>query len=281
MNLDELYDLEISKPHKIDRTTLLRVRPWVIKAAAEEETRPSIQLWEDEPGREHRRTQRLQTVRLLLRYKEADPLYEEIAYRLLMCRRDHRCCSGACPECGRLLQRWFVRKSKRFISDYIDKGDRDLVAITVIPVEALIPPGQLQSFSIENLQRRLKAALDKIGLDSAIGAVDISLNEDRDEKHPPHWCVHIYIVTSTDQEDHVKRKLRKIYKRHEQIPVPVKITSFQNCAWRRSYAFKIEFLRRVSYDATKIRNGITRTCRDTCEDELRVNERLELIKYLD
>ena len=33
---------------------------------------------------------------------------EDLAEILLPCRPDHRCGSGACPQCARAMQRWFV-----------------------------------------------------------------------------------------------------------------------------------------------------------------------------
>ena len=39
--------------------------------------------------------------------------------------------SGACPQCGRLLQRWFARASKRFIADHLETQKGELVAISL------------------------------------------------------------------------------------------------------------------------------------------------------
>ena len=145
----------------------------------------------------------------------------------------------------------------------------------------LFSPDELSSFSTVNVQRRLKTALDKVGLGDAIGGVDISFDEDRDGKYEPFWCVHIYIITSIANKKRVQHVLKEIYIADDRIPRPVKISDFNNCAYRRSYAFKIVFPRRVGYDAVKEGNGVTRKCRETSRDKLRVQERLELFIYLD
>jgi hypothetical protein len=281
MNLDTLYEFEISSRRRIDPSKYQDVKPWVPKAIAGEDQKPKTQLWEGEPTEDGQKVARLWRIKFLRKYEKDNPLIKAIADRLAACRKENRCCSGACPECGWLLQRWFVRKSKVFISDVIDKDDQQLVAITIIPSQPIIAPGQLNKFYLDDLQRRLKFALDKAGLGAAIGGIDFSFNEDREEKYPPFWCIHSYIVTSVANKESVKRLLKEVYKRDARIPRPVKISKFENSRWRRSYVFKITFPRRVGYDALKIQNGLDRKCRNTSRDKLRAKERLELFSYLD
>jgi hypothetical protein len=145
------------------------VRPWVIKAIAEEDQKPNTQLWEGEPSAKYRISERLRLIRFLRTHEKHNPSAKNIATRLELCERNNRCCSGACPECGRLLQRWLVRKSKSLIRDAVDKDDHELVAITIIPATPIIGPGKLHTLDIQNLQRRLKYALDKAGIKIAIG----------------------------------------------------------------------------------------------------------------
>ena len=278
---EPLFARELSPRRRIDPTKYPDIKAWVIKAIAEEDRKPNILLWRDEPTKEDQNAERLRRIRFLRKYEADNPIIKAIASRLVLCARKTRCCSGACPECGRLLQRWFVRRSKSFIRNVVDKDDQLLVAITIIPSQPTIQPWQLNSFSIENLQRRLKSALDKVGLGDAIGGIDISFNEDRDGKYEPFWCVHIYLITSVRNETQIKRLLKEIYKQDDGIPRPVKITDFDNSAYRRSYAFKIVFPRRIGYDDLKVNNGVTRKYRDTSRDKLRAQERLELFIYLD
>ena len=85
-----------------------------------------------------------------------------------------------------------------------------------------------------------------------------SYNEDRGGKYDPFWCVHIYLITSVGNKDRARRELKKIYKRDNRIPRPVKVVDFNNSAWRRSYAYKTRFIRRIGYAATMIKNGVCR-----------------------
>jgi len=83
-------------------------KPWVIRAIAEEEKKLSDKLWECEPTAEFQYDERLRRIRFLRKLQKADPAIKAIADRLESCERNDRCCYGACPECSRLLQRWFV-----------------------------------------------------------------------------------------------------------------------------------------------------------------------------
>jgi hypothetical protein len=200
---------------------------------------------------------------------------------LQSCELNHRCLSGACPECGRLFQRWFVRRSRRFIARHIDKKEYELVAISIVPRDATIPPSQLSSCNIMNLPRRLKYALKKVKIFFALGGIDFSFNEDHEGKYQPFWSPHFYLVTSTKNKIILGKKLRGIYLKSEEVPRPAKISSLKNIARRRSYALKMNFRRRIGYVDIKNQNNKLRKCRNASRDKLRAAERLELYTYLD
>jgi hypothetical protein len=175
-------------------------KPWVITAIAEEEKKPDTQLWRKEPSAEYQLDERLRRIKFFRKHSKYDPPLNAIVDRLESCERRDRCRSGACPECGRLIQRWFVRESKRLIHDALDKDDRELLAITIIPNWPIIGRGNLHTLDIGNLVRRLKYALDKAAINVAIGAIDFSFNEDRDGNYEPFWSLHFYLITSVANE---------------------------------------------------------------------------------
>jgi hypothetical protein len=142
----------------------------------------------------------------------------------------------------------------------------------------------LQSFSVADLQRRLKFALDKVGVGNAIGGIDFSFNEDRNGHYQLFWCPHAYLIFATDRRCKIRKALRKLrqFKKSVPVPKPIKISKFNNNPRRRSYALKMTFKRRIGYDEVKIlKDGKTRKCRNTSTDRLRAVERVELFLYLD
>jgi hypothetical protein len=246
---------------------------WVKAAIAEESRRPSGELWKGATSADDAYNERLRRIKCLRRHGSKANC---VADRLEGCDVSCRCLSGACPECGRLLQRWFVRQSKKFISDGIRDRDQPLAALSIIPADATVSPGKLAAFSSVNFQRRLKYALDEAGIGPAVGGVDFSFNEDRDARYPPFWCPHAYLITSSILDTQIKT-LRKCFASTAEIPKPLMVTPLQNNASRRSYALKMTFDRRVGYEeANVVKDGGTRKCRNTTDDRLRASDRAEL-----
>ena len=133
---------------------------WVAAAIAEESRRPPDQLWKGATSVDDAYSERLQRIRFLRKYGSKA---NSVAERLEGCDSPCRCLSGACPECGRLLQRWFVRESKTFISDYIRDRDEPLVALSIVPANATVSPGQAAVLFRQQLSTTAKVRLGPSG----------------------------------------------------------------------------------------------------------------------
>ena len=257
------------------------IRPWVKTAVSQEETKPQNPMWKGEPSEEKIAQEQQKRIRFLFKHGRNDPEVEAVAKRLESCRSRRRCLSGACLLCGRLLQRWFVRASKPFITKHLETKEDDLIAISIVPPDSMGAPGHLKSVSITNLQRRVKYALGKAGVEVAIGGIDLSFNEDRKGKYQPFWSLHLYLITMTTNKDRLRKELAKLFPKTVMTPRPIKVSPVQNRAHRRSYALKTWFGRRIGYNQRKGWGAKARKCRNTSSDKLRAKERLELFLYLD
>jgi hypothetical protein len=255
------------------------IKAWVVKAIAEESNNPPDRMWEGEPSAETISEEQLKRIRFLRKHGKSDSELNSIADCLDQCEIRNRCCSGACPQCGRLFQRFYVRQSRKPIRDIIAREGKELIALCIIPSSSIIRSGQLKNFSIANFQRRIKAALDKAGVKCAIGGIDFSFNEDRDQQWQPFICPHIYLIASIDDREKLRRILKTIFRKTVEVHRPIKLPLFQNNAYRRSYSLKMIFKLRISY--YKIRkDNPTKKSRNTSNDDLRVDQRIELYKYL-
>jgi hypothetical protein len=176
-----------------------------------------------------------------------------------------------------------VRASKEFISQHIDRPGKELVALNIVPSKPVVRRGKLNQFSMVDMQRRMKFALNKTDVVKAIGAVDFSFNEDKNERYRPYWCPHIYLITATEDRTKLSGKLHELNRPTVRVPHPNRvIPGFENTAYRRSYAFKTKFDRRIGFLAEKVRSdGTVRMCRNTYYNRLRANERRELFICLD
>ena len=161
--------------------------------------------------------EQLKRIRFLQKHGKKDPALIVIADCLDQCEKRNRCYSGACLECGRLFQRFYVRRSKQVIRDIIAPEGKELIGICIIPSSPLVRPGQLQHFSIGNFQRRIKAALDTAGVKTGIGGIDFSFNEDREAKWQPFICPHIYLIVSTNDREKLRRTLKNIFLKTDEV----------------------------------------------------------------
>src|SRR6266478_1230186 len=257
------------------------VKPWAIAAINDESRYPPDRLSKKEPTAEFAYKERVKRIKFLRKHGKTDPKAAVLAHRLESCESDQRCLSGACPECGRLFQRWFVRRSKKFIAKQISRPKHELVAVSVVPFDFLVRPGYLSALNMRNFIRREKVKLKNAGVDVALGAIDFSFNEDHEQKYLPFWCPHFYLITSTKHRKTLRKKLRKLFSKTKEIPHPVWIPRFHNNAYRRSYALKMKFIRRIGYWEIRKRKGKVGKYRNAGPDKLRAAERLELFMYLD
>jgi hypothetical protein len=253
-------------------------KAWVVKAIAEESNNPPDRMWEGEPSAETISEEQLKRIRFLRKHGKSDSELNSIADCLEQCEKGNPCCSGACPQCSRLFQRFYVRQSRKPIQDIIAREGKELIALCIIPSSSIIRPGQLKNFSIANFQRRVKAALDTANVNSGIGGIDFSFNEDRDQQWQPFICPHIYLIASTDDREKLHQALKKIFRKTDEVKRQIKLPHFQNNAYRRSYSLKMIFKRRISY--YKLRKEKQTKSRNTSNDKLCVDQRIELFKYL-
>ena len=254
------------------------IKKWAAVAINQENRKPNNQKWRNEPTSDFQFAERLKRIRFCHKHGKTHPELTFIADCLEPCEPNNRCYSGACTECQGLVQRFYVRQSKNVIRDIIAAEGQQLIALSIILPSGLVRPGQLNKFNIAKYQRRIKTILDAVGINSAIGGIDISFNEDRENKWPPYICLHTYLIAATDDKEKLKWDLAKSLPKSIEVPRPVKVSLFENNAYRRSYSFKFDIRRRIGH--MKIRKGKSRKSRNTSYDDLLVDQRIELYKYL-
>ena len=263
--------------NKID---LRELKNWIAAAIKAEQRKSAHQLWRGEPSMDQAKEERLKRIIFLRRHTEFNAEGPFLADQLQECCRKHRCLSGACPECGRLLQRAWVRECRSLISSLECPG-AELVALSLILPNSAVTQGALNSFDLKNMQKRLKFRLGDAEIDAAIGAIDFSFDEDEHGKYPGFWCPHAYVIAATENRHRLAARFNGFGPSPE-IPHPTKVTPFKNTARRRSYAMKMHFARRIGYDDQRVQiNGKIRYFRNTRLDRLRARERLELVLFLD
>lgn len=190
-----------------------------------------------------------------------------LANRLDACDSRERCLSGACSECNRALQLFFIEHG--MLATRKTSGSMWVVSIVLRSKPEL---GFIHKLNLESLKYQLKRSLARNGITLAIGGVDVSLNEHQGDK-VPRWAFQFWLLLhGVDTE--WRSAIRALYPRTFRAPRPVRIEPWDGRAEAIAYMLKPNFVRRISILG---KNGRA----NTRHDRLRRTEKAELAAYLD
>jgi hypothetical protein len=115
--------------------------------------------WKGAPSSDQATRSRLAYIKRLHRFIEQFSATEDLAARLSACEPDHRCLSGACPECSRAFQRWFVRSTKHLTQDHDSLGE--LVTASIVFPNGRAPVQSISSLDTLNSKRTVTRAIER------------------------------------------------------------------------------------------------------------------------
>ena len=186
---------------------------------------------------------------------------------------DSPCFSGACPACGRAVQRWLEHHIRELLKKHFPEVPVSAISMILGENETL------NSDLLAAYKSKAKRKLSEAGVKHAFGGWDISFNQNGWDD-PGRWSLHLWALVPklTDEK---KRLLRSTLRASDSIPRPLKALAFDGRAEAIAYAFKTDFARRVSLIGEKGSADSARTCRNTTDQKLRTKERLELYRFLD
>jgi hypothetical protein len=99
------------------------VPPFIARILSQERFfRDSPPTWSGAPTAREAKEARERFVKRLRRFSIQCPDAQQLAEALSNCERPCRCKSGACPECGRAFQRWFVAQVENFVGTSKRRG---------------------------------------------------------------------------------------------------------------------------------------------------------------
>ncbi len=114
---------------------------------------------------------RVRLIKRLKRFGASDIAAQGLVCRLATCAPGQRCCSGACAECGRAFQRWFVNSVARFLAAEKANEPSESSILSIIHDSGRVEPGQLvTSDAHERLWHRVTAALAHVDVKAASAA---------------------------------------------------------------------------------------------------------------
>ena len=222
--------------------------------------------------------ERRQLVKAFRRHGKSNVAALRLAERIAACRAGRRCLSGACPECMRATQRFFVRAG----ADMLARSGVSTVAVSVVFSGAGIAEDDLarELDLFGRLSRRLREALRKAGVRQAVGGFDISANEHAEQRFAPHYRPHAWIIAPASQMARGEKAFREYFPASRTVRRPVRVQEFDGDLRGLAYAVKTDFVRRISLPRKPLADaGVTR--RNTRDRPLLGRQRVELALALD
>jgi hypothetical protein len=213
--------------------------------------------WHRAPSSKPAVHKRLASIKRLRRFADTMRSATATANRLETCAPHHRCMSGACPECTRALQRWFVHSTEQLIKEPEPQGE--LVAASIVFPSGWIPWNKVNTFSAENLKRAVTRSVEgSSDVEWMVGGIDISLNDDRQKGLGMGWQVQLYAIALVKDRKAFGLLLRKQFHQTARISRPIQIKICDGSLEAISYAFKTDFVPRIAYRGQTTTKGKSR-----------------------
>ena len=199
------------------------------------------------------RKERRKLVKVLRRHGKGNNCALRLANILESCSKEHRCLSGACPECARAFQRLFVSATSSVVIP-----NKHWHVVSLVWREHRFSNGTLDPDRMfERLRRHLQLALKAAKIRQAIGGFDISMNEHENGKFVPHWRPHAWILVVTKNPRRLRKHLKEKFLASKRVRRPLRIVRYDGSPTALAYALKTDFSRRVSLPQKRTSDSIT------------------------
>lgn len=217
-------------------------------------------------------------VRRLRRFAHQFPEAKKLANVLARCKRRRRCMSGACPECGRAFQRWFVSR----VVVLTDNADtEELNSVSVVFSHHRAAENQLTALNTTGMKRSISETIKNAdGLQWMAGGIDLSLNDDWQKKQGIAWQPQFYGLARVTNVAVLSNLLRDTYSPTKTAPRPVQIQKCDGSTKVISYAFKTDFVRRIAYRTEVGPPERRRKCWHTRKVSLRAGEHVQAMLWM-
>jgi hypothetical protein len=186
--------------------------------------------------------------------------------------------SGACPECGRAFQRWFVAQVTDLASNESSLG---LIAVSIAFTKHRTAEDKLDTLNTTRMKRSLSESLKNTdGLSWMVGGIDISLNDDTQKNGDIAWQPQFYGFADVTSREALSKVLRDTYGPTKKAPRPVQIKECDGSTKAISYAFKTDFVRRIAYRTEVGPPEKRRKCWNTRKVSLRPAEHVRAMLWM-
>ena len=217
-------------------------------------------------------------IKRLKRFSTQIPEAPKLAKILARCKSRHRCMSGACPECGRAFQRWFVAQVMNPASN---KKPLDLIAVSIAFPHHRSVGDTLDTLDTTKMKRDLTETIkDSDQVHWMAGGIDLSLNDDTQRNVPICWQAQLYGFAEVSNREQFSKFLRDTFNKTRKVKRPVQTEQCDGSSRAISYGFKTDFVRRIGYRGQAGPPDHRRTCWKTRKVSLRPMEHVRAMLWL-
>ena len=234
--------------------------------------------WPGAPTADDAKKARKRCIKRLKRFSPQFPEAAKLAKILARCKRRRRCMSGACPECGRAFQRFFVSEVGNLSAR---KSEQRLASVSIAFPKHRTAEDQLRLLSTTKLERSLSETIkDADDLAWMVGGIDLSLNDDTQKNHGVVWQPQFYGFADVTSREALSKVLRDRFIATKRAPRPVHTKECDGSTRALSYAFKTDFVRRIAYRKNVGSPENRRKCWHTRKVSLRPIEHVRAMLWL-
>ena len=175
--------------------------------------------WPGAPTANDAKKARKRHIKRLKRFSPQFPEAAKLAKLLARCKRRRRCMNGACPECGRAFQRFFVSEVKDLASN---KSLLKLIAVSIAFPHHRTADDELDMLNTTKMKRDVTGIINNYDdVRWVAGGIDISLNDDTQRNVPIRWQGQLYGFTEVSNREQFSKLLRDTFKKTRKVKRPI------------------------------------------------------------
>jgi len=234
--------------------------------------------WPGAPTSNDAKKARKSYIKRLRRFAHQFPEAKKLANVLARCKRRRHCMSGACPECGRAFQRWFVSQVEALTGN---ADPNNLNSTSIVFLNHRTAEDKLAALDATGMKRSISETIkDADGLRWMAGGIDLSLNDDWQKNQGIAWQPQFYGLADVTNVGSLSNLLRGTYSPTKKAPRPVQIKKCDGSTKVISYALKTDFVRRIAYRTEVGPPERRRKCWHTRKVSLRASEHVQAMLWM-
>jgi hypothetical protein len=168
--------------------------------------------------------------------------HRQLAEKLGECRKGHRCDSGACPICVGRFRRWLYGES---LPIFVSRPN--WTRASIIGGGMSVPRGQLHTFDLRALRKRIAKRLERSSLRNRIVFLGIDVSLNLRDNVIVGWQLHIYLLVEGQNTSRVQETLKAVFRPEPTAKIPYRFSCVTDPGSAITYAYKSSFVRHSQY----------------------------------